>query len=140
MINKLTEGYTVKCDKKDCGRMMTFDYERSFSSLIERMKEIGWRAFKREERWINYCPKCIASAEDKKDYFTNKAIVFDEEEVEVIFRARKYFAGMRIFLKPRDVLKKIINDFGEELMLMERDLGAEERAPDLFSKGNKEEK
>ena len=132
MINRLTEGYSAKCDKKDCGQMMTFEYVRSFKALIERMKEIGWRAFKRDDRWVNYCPKCIASSSEEKDLLENTSIVLTEAEADIIIKAKKFFAEMNIFLESRDVLNKILCDFEE------KDLKAESHAPDLFS--NKEEK
>ena len=138
MISKLADGFSVKCDRKECGYIMTFEYERSFSRLIERMKEVGWKSFFLNEGWVNYCPKCVASSADEKDFFENQSIVLDSEETDIIFRARKFFKGRQIFLEPREVLKKIIDDFGEELSLMERDLKAEEHAPDLFS--NEEDK
>jgi len=124
MINRLTEGFSAKCDKKDCGRMMTFEHERSFKSLIERMKEVGWRAFKREDRWVNYCPKCIADSAAEKDLLENTSIVLDEEEADIVIRAKKHFDNMHIFLESREVVKKIISNFGEELSI--KDLEAEE--------------
>ena len=82
---------------------------------------------------------CLVSPLEEKGFLENTAIVLDEEEVDIIIRAKKHFKEMHIFLDVRDVLKKIICDFEEELSLTEQDLGAEERAPDLFSMGNKKE-
>jgi len=56
-INEDESMWHIQCD--ECGDDdLSYD-EHTFQSFFAKMKENGWRAFKKDGRWSHGCPKCV---------------------------------------------------------------------------------
>lgn len=64
MIEKTRNGWEVTCDS--CPDFMEFERpEFTFSSMIDSIKERGWRIEKLDSEWIHTCAGCVIEEKSK---------------------------------------------------------------------------
>ena len=57
-VQRSTDRLTIICD--DCQDYMEDEDEAGFYRFWEDLKADGWRAKKKGQDWLHYCPECVA--------------------------------------------------------------------------------